>query len=128
MSSFTDRLKLAWNVLTNRENFSSHSQQYTKKEYYSGPTQNDVKTQDKLWTNLPSINPLALVPGGGNSSQQSELIRGTTGSWDPRGEHASVRNIQQITIPGALIDDRIVYAAQQRAGNRDLVGRQFIQI
>lgn len=100
---------------------------YEKKDYYTAP-QAPVKTFDTMWTALPKINPRVLLGGHGMGQVEQEIVTGTANSWDPRGEHESVKRIQAVVIPGQLVNDRAVTAAVQRAGNRDLTGIRTIQV
>lgn len=110
--------------IDNYEFYNSNKKKtYEKKEYFSGhPTEG-------LFASLPTINPRVLVGGNGHTGLvDMELITGTGSNSDPRGEPDSVKQIQSVNVPGFLINDRILTAAQQRAFNRDLTGIRQMQI
>jgi hypothetical protein len=100
---------------------------YQKKEYYDAPS-NPTKTFESMWSSLPKINPRVLL--GGNSTQlvDNEIMTGTTGTWDVRGEPEAVKNIQHVRVPNMLISDRQLTAAQQRSANRDFQGPRINQM
>jgi len=100
---------------------------YRKREYYTAPSA-PTKTFESMWKGLPKVNPRVLLSGHGMGTVDNELISSTSNSWDPRGEHESVKKLQSVVIPGQLINDRAVTAAVQRAENRDLTGDRMIQI
>lgn len=93
----------------------------------TGPVQ--TKTMEGIWTSLPKINPRVLVGGNGYTGLiDLELIRDTGATWDPRGESEAVKKIKSVTIPGFLVNDRNITAAQQRAWTRDAQGNVPFQI
>jgi hypothetical protein len=104
---------------------------YTKKEYYGDYTgqTGQTKTIDSMWSSLPKINPRVLASGNGFTGPiDIELIRDTNATWDPRGEPDAIKRLQEVTIPGFLMNDRSMTAAQQRSSNRDLQGNRAFQI
>jgi hypothetical protein len=98
---------------------------YRKKEYYSAPETNTNNT-NSMYSFLPAINPRVLFAKRG--LVDNEVMTGTSGSWDPRGEVDSVKRIQSVMIPGQLVNERALTAAQQRAENRDFTGDRTIQL
>ena len=88
-----------------------------------------AKTMEGIWTSLPKINPRVLAGGNGYTGLiDLELIRNTGATWDPRGEAEAVKKIKSVTIPGFLVNDRNITAAQQRAWMRDAQGDIPFQI
>ena len=105
------------------------NQGYAKKEYYSAPSQSTTKTFDTMWSSLPKLNPRVMVPGNGMSYNiDNEIMTGTNASWDPRGEHESVKRLQMVRVPGQLVNDRALSAAVQRSENRDFQGMKPNQV
>ena len=121
----------AGNVIKGDAPFKANT--YQKREYFEEKTQapvtTDVKSMDGLWSSLPKINPRVLVGGNGYTGMiDDELIRDTNANWDPRGELDAIKKIQSVTIPGFLVNDRNLTAAQQRSWNREMEGDRPLSI
>lgn len=100
---------------------------YHKKEYFT--VESPDKSYDEMWNSLPKVNPRVLLGGNGYTGLVDlELIRNTSASWDPRGEPDAVKDIQAVRVPGYLLNDRNLTAAQQRSWNREMQGDRQIQI
>jgi hypothetical protein len=57
---------------------------------------------------------------GQAAGAETNLVRRTGNSWDPRGEVQSVKDLQNVTLPGFMINTRQNDAAIERSMNREL--------
>lgn len=107
----------------NKYNYGdNYRRPYQKREYLSA--QNDAlanKGYELQWEALPKTNPLVQTMSHGmESGVETSLMKRTGASWDVRGEAESIRNLQQVTLPGFLINERLNHAAVERSLNREL--------